>query len=45
MSHFDRAINLDKHYSVAAYAGKGWLLLKGKETNTNYKEQAIIEFQ
>ena len=51
MDHFDQAIKLDKHYSAAAFAGKVWLLLKGKEKfwtandqSINYKQQAIIEF-
>ncbi|EAS05901.2 helicase carboxy-terminal domain protein (macronuclear) [Tetrahymena thermophila SB210] len=51
MNHFDQAIKLDKHQSAAAFAGKAWLLLKGKEkfwtTNDqsiNYKQQALIEF-
>lgn len=51
MSHFDKAIKLDEQFSAAAYAGKAWLLLKGKEKfltandkSTNYKQQAIIEF-
>ncbi|CAF4222215.1 unnamed protein product, partial [Rotaria magnacalcarata] len=30
MEHFDRAIELDSDHSAAAFAGKGWLLLKGK---------------
>lgn len=30
MSYFNKAINLDKQYSAAAYVGIGWLLLKGK---------------
>jgi hypothetical protein len=51
MDHFDQAIKLDEHYSAAAFAGKAWLLLKGKEKfwtandqSINYKQQAIIEF-
>ena len=31
MNHFDKAIELDKNCCSAAYAGKAWLLLKGKE--------------
>ena len=46
MNHFNQAIDLDKQYSAAAYAGKAWLLLKGKknfwtannQTTTNYKQ-------
>lgn len=30
MNHFNQAIELDENYSAAAFAGKGWLLLKGK---------------
>jgi tetratricopeptide (TPR) repeat protein len=51
MNHFNQAIELDENYSAAAFAGKAWLLLKGKERfyisnkqDTNYKQQAIIEF-
>ncbi|EAR95365.2 helicase carboxy-terminal domain protein (macronuclear) [Tetrahymena thermophila SB210] len=51
MSHFDQAVQLDQHCSAAAFAGKAWLLLKGKEKfwtqndqSRNYKQQAIIEF-
>ena len=31
MNHFNQAIELDENYSAAAFAGKAWLLLKGKE--------------
>ena len=29
--HFDLAIEIDEHYSLAAYVGKAWLSLKGRE--------------
>ncbi|CAF1351524.1 unnamed protein product [Rotaria sordida] len=51
MKHFDRAIELDSKHSAAAFAGKGWLLLKGKENffrsnkqSIDYKEMAIRLF-
>lgn len=31
MDHFNKAIELDENCSSAAFAGKAWLLLKGKE--------------
>ncbi|CAF4827674.1 unnamed protein product, partial [Rotaria socialis] len=51
MEHFDRAIELDPDHSAAAFAGKGWLLLKGKERlifadqqDLDYKESAVRAF-
>ncbi|CAF4022221.1 unnamed protein product, partial [Rotaria sordida] len=51
MTHFDRAIELDPDHSAAAFAGKGWLLLKGKERfifsnmqDLDYKESAVRAF-
>ncbi|CAF4179071.1 unnamed protein product, partial [Rotaria magnacalcarata] len=51
MEHFDRAIELDSDHSAAAFAGKGWLLLKGKERlifskqqDLDYKESAVRVF-
>ena len=51
MKNFDRAIELDPENSAAAFAGKGWLLLKVKRRFAfsnryalGYKEKAIKEF-
>ncbi|CAF4381932.1 unnamed protein product, partial [Rotaria magnacalcarata] len=51
MEHFDRAIELDPDHSAAAFAGKGWLLLKGKkrlifsnQQDLDYKESAVRAF-
>ncbi|CAF3955624.1 unnamed protein product [Rotaria sp. Silwood2] len=52
MKHFNRAIDLDSDQCAAAFVGKGWLLLKGKERiivsneqELSYKDLAIIQFQ
>ncbi|CAF4971220.1 unnamed protein product, partial [Rotaria sp. Silwood1] len=51
MKHFDLAIELDPKHTAAAFAGKGWLTLKGKENffgsnkqSIGYKEAAIRLF-
>ncbi|CAF3935562.1 unnamed protein product, partial [Didymodactylos carnosus] len=48
MQHFDRAIEIDPDNSAAAFAGKGWLLLKVKKRlalsnrrELGYKEKAM----
>ncbi len=41
MHHFDQAIKLDEHNSAAAFAGKAWLLLKGKEKKIIANKQSI----
>jgi hypothetical protein len=38
MQHLNEAIQLDKSFSDAAFAGRAWLLLKNKEKDKNYKE-------
>ncbi|CAF4129993.1 unnamed protein product, partial [Rotaria sordida] len=52
MKHFDQAIELDSDHCAAAFVGRGWLLLKGKERTlfsnelcVNYKDDAIRSFQ
>ncbi|CAF1276298.1 unnamed protein product, partial [Rotaria sordida] len=52
MKHFERAIELDPDHCAAAFVGRGWLLLKGKEKIVvsnkqclNYKDTAIRSFQ
>ncbi|CAF3845426.1 unnamed protein product [Rotaria sp. Silwood1] len=52
LKHFDKAIELDSNYCAAAFVGRGWLLVKGKEklivSNTQefgYKEAAIRSFR
>ncbi|CAF4625097.1 unnamed protein product [Rotaria sp. Silwood2] len=51
MKYFDRAIELDSKHTAAAFAGKGWLILEGKEIffgsnkqSIGYKEAAIRLF-
>ncbi|CAF3951395.1 unnamed protein product, partial [Rotaria sordida] len=51
MKHFDEAIKLDPDHSAAAFFGKGWLLLKGREDffrsnqqELSYKEAAVKLF-
>ncbi|CAF3327679.1 unnamed protein product, partial [Rotaria socialis] len=51
MKHFNRAIELDPDHSAAAFAGTGWLLLKGKkrlifsdQLDLDYKESAVRAF-
>ncbi|CAF1106068.1 unnamed protein product [Rotaria sordida] len=52
MKHFDKAIELDSNHCAAAFVGKGWLLIKGKETfigsneqEFGYKEAAMRTFR
>ncbi|CAF1374953.1 unnamed protein product [Rotaria sordida] len=52
MKHFDQAIKLDPNHCAAAFVGRGWLLLKGKERiifsnkqDLGYKDEAVIEFR
>ncbi|CAF3809598.1 unnamed protein product [Rotaria sordida] len=52
MKHFDKAIELDSNHCAAAFVGKGWLLIKGKEKfigsneqEFGYKEAAMRAFR
>ncbi|CAF4173007.1 unnamed protein product, partial [Rotaria sordida] len=52
MKHFDQAIKLDPNHCAAAFVGRGWLLLKGKERimfsnkqDLGYKDEVVIEFR
>jgi preprotein translocase subunit SecA len=44
VKHFNDAIKLDEKFSVAAYVGKCWSILKAKEKPKDYKHQATEEF-
>ncbi|CAF4777886.1 unnamed protein product [Rotaria sp. Silwood1] len=52
MKHFNNAIELDANHCAAAFVGKGWLLIKGKEQligsneqEFGYKEAAMRAFR
>lgn len=51
MKHFNQATELDPDHCAAAFVGKGWLLLKGREAffrskqqESGYKEAAVQSF-